>query len=179
MCTYSAGTFAIASQHPKAGLPILQPCTHQGPLTPIGGPSLLGMTSRPPPCFALRRTRPALRSFSVGGLVWLFLRGDGQPPSNCPLSRRVLGMVLQRKRFGGLGNDFASASAASIDAGVVGCFAGLVLLVELRTDADFYVIAAPKERHAITLLRPQAATVPWPKVGGALWPASGAGLEEG
>jgi hypothetical protein len=26
-------------------------------------------------------------------------------------------------------------------------FSGLVLLVELRTDADFYVIAAPEECH--------------------------------
>ena len=75
------------------------------------------------------------------------LRRDGQPPSNCPLSRRVPGVVLQRKRFGGLGNDFASASAASIDARMVGCFSGPVLLVELRTAADFYVIAPPEERH--------------------------------
>jgi hypothetical protein len=79
--------------------------------------------------------------------VWFFLRSDGQSPSNCPLRRRVLGVVLYRKRSRGLGNDFASASAASIDARIVRCFAGLVLLVELRTDADFYVIAAPKERH--------------------------------
>jgi hypothetical protein len=56
-------------------------------------------------------------------------------------------MVLQRKRFGGLGNDFAAASAASIDAWMAGCFSGLVLLVELRTVADFDVIAAPEERH--------------------------------
>ena len=75
------------------------------------------------------------------------LRGDGQSPSNCPLSRRVLGVVLRRKRFRGLGNDFASASAAPIDARMDGCFSGLVLLVELRAVADFYVIAAPEERH--------------------------------
>ena len=75
------------------------------------------------------------------------LRGDGQSPANCPLSRRVPGVALQRKRFGGLGNDFASASAASIDARMVRCFSRLVLLVELRTAADFYVIAAPEERH--------------------------------
>jgi hypothetical protein len=79
--------------------------------------------------------------------VRFLLRRDGQPPSNCPLSRRVPGVVLQRKRFGGLGNDFASASAASIDAWMVRCFSGLVLFVELRTAADFYVIAAPEERH--------------------------------
>src|SRR6188508_2277104 len=75
------------------------------------------------------------------------LRGDGQSPANCPLSRRVPGVALQRKRFGGLGNDFASASAASIDARMVRCFSRLVLLVELRTAADFDVIAPPEERH--------------------------------
>jgi hypothetical protein len=109
--------------------------------------------------------------------MWFFLRGDGQPPSNCPLSRRVLGMVLQRKRCGGLGNDFASASAASIDARMVGFFSGLVLLVELRTVADFYVVAAPEERHG----SPSSVRKPQPfhaKGGGALWPANGVGLEE-
>jgi hypothetical protein len=80
-------------------------------------------------------------------LVRFFLGGDGQSPSNCPLSRRMPGVVLQRQRFGGLGDDFASASAAAIDTRMVGCFSGLVLLVELRTAADFYVIAAPEERH--------------------------------
>jgi len=33
------------------------------------------------------------------------------------------------------------------DAGMVGCFSGIVLFVELRTDADFYVVAAPEARH--------------------------------
>ena len=79
--------------------------------------------------------------------MWFLLRGDGQSPANCALSRRVPGVALKRKRFGGLGNDFASASAASIDARMAGCFSGLVLLVELRTAADFYVIAPPEERH--------------------------------
>ena len=79
--------------------------------------------------------------------MWFFLRGDGQTPSNCPLSRRMLGVLLQRKRFEGLGNDFASASPASIDARMIRGFSGLILLVELRTNADFYVIAAPKECH--------------------------------
>ena len=79
--------------------------------------------------------------------MWFFLVGDGQSPSNCPLSWRVLGVVLRRKRSEGFGNDFASASAASIDARMVRCFSGRILLVELRTDADFYVIAAPKDRH--------------------------------
>ena len=76
-----------------------------------------------------------------------WLRGDSQSPSNCPLGRRVLGMLLQRERFKRLGNDFATASPASIDARMAGCFSGLVLLVERRTGADFYVIAAPKECH--------------------------------
>ena len=80
-------------------------------------------------------------------LVGGWLRGDSQSPSNCPLGRRVLGMVLQRERFKRLGNDFATASPASIDARMAGCFSGLVLLVERRTGADFYVIAAPKECH--------------------------------
>jgi len=59
----------------------------------------------------------------------------------------MLVVFLQRQRFKGLGNDFASASPASIDARMVGGFSGLILPVELRTDADFYVIAAPKECH--------------------------------
>ena len=110
--------------------------------------------------------------------MWFFLCGDGQSPANSPLSRRVPGVVLQRKRLRGLGNDFASTSAASIDAGMVRCFSGLVLLVELRTDADFYVIAAPKDRHGSPSFVPQAATVSRPKGGGALWPAGGVNLEE-
>jgi hypothetical protein len=80
-------------------------------------------------------------------LVWFWLRGDSQTPSNYPLSWRMLGVFLQRERFEGLGNDFASAAPASIDARMARCFSGPILFVERRTDADFYVIAAPKERH--------------------------------
>lgn len=77
----------------------------------------------------------------------LLLRRDRQSPANSPLGCRVPGMVLQRQRCGGVGNDFASASAASIDGWVVGRFAGIVFLVELRADADFTVVAAPEARH--------------------------------
>jgi len=79
--------------------------------------------------------------------VGFLLRGDGKSPANWPLSRRVPGVVLRRKRFEGLGNDFASAPMASIDARMGGRFSGRILLVELRTEADFYVVAAPKDRH--------------------------------
>jgi hypothetical protein len=58
-------------------------------------------------------------------------------------------MFVQRKWLGGVGNCFTSAPAASIDARSDGRFSGFIFLVELRTDADFYVIAAPKERHGI------------------------------
>ncbi|MGE3779828.1 MAG: hypothetical protein AB7F89_21755 [Pirellulaceae bacterium] len=75
------------------------------------------------------------------------LRGDGQSPSNDPLSRCVPGVFLRRERFGGVGNDFTPASPASIDAGMDGRFSGPVFPVELRADADFYVIAAPEECH--------------------------------
>src|SRR3954467_793091 len=95
------------------------------------------------------------------GLVWFFLRGDGQTPSNCPLSRRVLGVVLQGKRLEGLGNDFASASTASIDARMVRRFSGLIFLVEIPTDADFYVIAAPKERHGSPSFVRRPQPFPW------------------
>jgi hypothetical protein len=54
-------------------------------------------------------------------------------------------MFLERERFAGLGNDFTPASPASIDAGMDRRFSGLVLLVKLRTDADFYVMAPPEE----------------------------------
>src|SRR5258708_5205663 len=79
--------------------------------------------------------------------VWFLLRGNSQPPSNCPLSRRMLGVFLQRKRLEGVGNDFGPASLAPIDAGMPRCFSGPILLVELRTDADFDVVAAPKQCH--------------------------------
>jgi hypothetical protein len=59
----------------------------------------------------------------------------------------MLGMVLKRQRLKRFGNDFASASLASINPGMARRFSGSIFLVELRTDADFYVIAAPKERH--------------------------------
>jgi hypothetical protein len=74
-------------------------------------------------------------------------RGDSKSPANYPLSRRVPGVFVQRERSGGLGNDFTSASPASIDAGMERRLSGPVFLVELRTDADFYVIAAPEECH--------------------------------
>ena len=79
--------------------------------------------------------------------VRFLLRSDSQSPSNCTLSRRVLGVFVQRKWSGGVGNYFTSAPAASIDAGPDRRFSGLVLLVELRTDADFYVVATLEERH--------------------------------
>ena len=69
-------------------------------------------------------------------LVRSLLRGDSQSPSNCTLSRRVPGVLVQRKWFGGVGNCFTSAPAASIGASSDGRFSGLVLLVELRTEAD-------------------------------------------
>ena len=53
----------------------------------------------------------------------------------------------QRKWFRGVGNCFTSAPAASIDASADGHFTRLVLLVELRTDADFYVVATLEECH--------------------------------
>jgi hypothetical protein len=59
----------------------------------------------------------------------------------------VPGVFVQRKWFGGVGNDLASAPTAPIDASSEGRFAGLVLLVELRTDADFYVVATLEECH--------------------------------
>jgi len=57
------------------------------------------------------------------------------------------GVFLRRERLIGLGHDLTSTSPASIDARMEGCFVRLVLLVELRTDTDFYVIAAPEQRH--------------------------------
>ena len=57
------------------------------------------------------------------------------------------GVFVQRKCLGGVGNCFTSAPAASIDAGSDGRFSGLIFLVELRTDADFYVVATLKECH--------------------------------
>jgi hypothetical protein len=56
-------------------------------------------------------------------------------------------MFLRRERFVGLGDDLTSAAPASIDARMEGYFVRLVLLVELRTDTDFHVIAAPEQRH--------------------------------
>ncbi len=56
-------------------------------------------------------------------------------------------MFLRRERFIGLGNDLTSTSPASIDTRMDGRFFGLVLFVELRTDADFHVIAASEQRH--------------------------------
>jgi hypothetical protein len=84
---------------------------------------------------------------AIPRLVEAVLRGDSQSPSNDPLSRCVPGVFLERERFAGLGNDFTPASPASIDAGMDRRFSGLVLLVELGTDADFYVMAPPEECH--------------------------------
>jgi hypothetical protein len=56
-------------------------------------------------------------------------------------------VFLERERLAGLGNDFTPASPASIDAGMDWRFSGLVLLIELGTDADFYVMAPPEECH--------------------------------
>jgi hypothetical protein len=56
-------------------------------------------------------------------------------------------MFVQRKWFRGVGNYFTSAPAASIDARSDGRFSGLILLVEFRTDADFYVVATLEECH--------------------------------
>ena len=56
--------------------------------------------------------RPTISGRSVGVVP----RGDSQSPSNCSLSRRVPGVFVQWERFGGLGNDFTSASPASVDA---------------------------------------------------------------
>jgi hypothetical protein len=56
-------------------------------------------------------------------------------------------VFVRRKWFGGVGNYFTSAPAASIDTRSDGRFSGLVLLVELRTDADFYVVATLEECH--------------------------------
>jgi hypothetical protein len=56
-------------------------------------------------------------------------------------------VFLRRERFVGLGNDLAATSPASIDARVDWQFPGPILLVELRTAADFHVIAAPEQRH--------------------------------
>ena len=77
----------------------------------------------------------------------VLLRSDSQSPANCTLSRRVPGVFVQRKWFGGVGNCFTSAPAASIDARSDGRFSGLIFPVELRTDADFYVVATLKECH--------------------------------
>jgi hypothetical protein len=80
-------------------------------------------------------------------LVRFRLRSDSQAPSNGALSWRVPGVLVQRKWFRGVGNCFTSTPAASIDARSEGRFSGLIFLVELRTDADFYVVAAPEECH--------------------------------
>ena len=80
-------------------------------------------------------------------LVRFLLRSDSQPPSNCALSRRMPGVFVQRKWPRGVGNCFTSTPAASIDARADGRFPGLIFRVELRTDADFDVVATPKECH--------------------------------
>ena len=100
----------------------------------------------------LPQTLAASRPVGIGvqvsvHLVRFLLRSDSQSPSNCTLSRRVPGVFVQRKWSGGVGNGLTSAPAASIDASSDGRFSGLVLLVELRTDADFYVVAMLEECH--------------------------------
>jgi hypothetical protein len=84
-------------------------------------------------------------------LVRFLLRSDSQSPSNCTLSRRVPGVFVQRKWPRSVGNGFASAAPASIDARPDGCFSGRILLVELRTDADFHVVATLEECHGSPL----------------------------
>jgi hypothetical protein len=83
--------------------------------------------------------------------VRFLLDSDSQSPSNVTLSRRVRGVFVQRKWFGGVGNNFTPAAAASIDARPDGYFSGPILLVELRTDADFHVVATLEECHASPL----------------------------
>jgi hypothetical protein len=60
-------------------------------------------------------------------------------------------VFVQRKRSGGVGHDFTAAAAASIDTRTDGRFSGLILLVELRTDADFHVVATLEECHGSPL----------------------------
>jgi hypothetical protein len=84
-------------------------------------------------------------------LVRFLLRGDSQSPSNVTLSRRVPGVFFQRKWFGGVGNDFTAAPAASIDTRPDGRFSGPILLVEFRADADFHVVATLEECHGSPL----------------------------
>src|SRR5258708_33978142 len=69
-------------------------------------------------------------------------------------------MFLGRERLVGLGNDLTSASAASIDARMDRHFFGPVFPVELRTDADFHIIAAPEQRHESSAYAPS----PWPRL---------------
>jgi hypothetical protein len=80
-------------------------------------------------------------------LVRFVLSSDSQSPSNRPLGRRVPRVFLRRERFIGLGNNLTSTSPASKDARIDRCFFGPILLVEFRTNADFHVIAASKQRH--------------------------------
>ncbi len=56
-------------------------------------------------------------------------------------------MFVKRERPRGIGNGFAAASTAPIDARMGGRLSGSILLVELRTNADLDVIAALKECH--------------------------------
>ena len=94
-----------------------------------------------------RRHGLVTTSGSVVRLVRFLLRGDSQSPSNRALRRRVPGVFVQRKRSRGIGNGFTSAAAASIDARPEGRLSGLILPVELRTDADFHVVATLEECH--------------------------------
>ena len=94
-----------------------------------------------------RLARLASESKVLVRSVRVLLRSDSQSPSNRPLSRRVPGVLVQRKWLGGVGNCFTSAPTAPIDASSDGRFAGLVLLVEFRTDADFHVVATLEECH--------------------------------
>lgn len=89
-------------------------------------------------------------------LVRFVLYGDSQSPSYWPLRRRMLRVLLYRKRFRALGNNLASTSPASIDSRMDRRFSGFIHLVELRADADLYVIAAPEQRHRRP---PSAATL--------------------
>jgi hypothetical protein len=66
-------------------------------------------------------------------------------------------MFPQRQRLGGVGDDFTSASPASIDARMLGRISRTILPVEVRTDADFHIVAAPEECHRSSSWRKDVA----------------------
>jgi len=135
-----AGNFVSALGKGSAGGVRVRSLALMNPTGAGGENALTGRTFRGI-CLPPRRRR----------LVRFRLRSDSQSPSNCTLSRRVPGVFVQRKRSGGVGNDFTAAPAASIDARPNGRFSGPILLVELRTDADFHVVATLEECHGSPL----------------------------